>query len=436
MLSNINRNIIKLLTVLSVSLLLNLQVPAANAAQQINSVLAIVNDEVITKVDLDKKYKILLSKIEDRSQLPPRSVLDSQVLEKLILEKLQLQLAQQRDVSVTEKDISDTIKNIAKQQGLSLEQLKEKVDLEGLSFADFRNNIREQLIISELQQREVGFDTNVSDSEVENFINSPTGQDLTGTEYRLGHILLPYNEDSSNNKNLETEAKELVEELRRGADFSKLAIKKSSGANALEGGDLGFRSINKIPTIFVQNVSGMQIGDIAGPIKSASGFHIIKLQQKRVGSEEVHQELQARQILIKLNDKTTDQIAQKKLSKIRSYLLAGKNFASLAQEYSDEMASNYKGGDLGWVDKDKVLPEFYAKISVLQDDEVSQPFKTKLGWHLVQITGKRTNNDSIVAAKNRARAILHERKFNERLELWVKQLRASARVKSYLSKKS
>ena len=211
-------------------------------------------------------------------------------------------------------------------------------------------------------------------------------------------------------------------------------MKESSGANAFEGGDLGWRSIGKIPTLFVHSVANLEPGSVVGPIKSPSGFHIVKLKQKRVGKESVHQELHARQILIKTSDKVSDKDASKKLEKLRAKIVKGENFNKLAQEHSDELATNYKGGDLGWLDKDKVLPEFYSEISKLKSQEISKPFKTKMGWHLVQLIGKRNNNTSLVAAKNRARAILHERKFNERLEIWLKRLRANARVKNFLNK--
>lgn len=430
------RTIKSLVVGISFLIFLSSLAPTVSAAEKLNTVIAIVNEDVITKAELNTKYKILLTRIQDTAALPPEEQLKKQLLSKLIIDKLQLQLAKSRDINVSAKEINNVITNVAKEQELTLSQFKEKLDLEGISYLDYRRNIEEQLIVADLQQKEVGMDTNVTDSEVDSFLNSPLGQDLTGTEYRLGHILLTFPEKNSEKarKELKKKAKDIVQLLRNGADFGKIAMKESSGSNALEGGDLGWRTVGKIPTLFANDVVNLSINDVVGPIKSSSGYHIIKLKQKRIGHDDLHTEYKARHILVKIDPKVSDKDAKDKLDKIRTQIINGKDFKKLAQKNSDELSTNYKGGDLGWFNKDKVLPDFYSKVSKLQVDEVSKPFKTKLGWHLVQLIGKRSNSNSIIAARNRARGILHERKFNQRLELWLKRLHANARVKNYLDR--
>lgn len=424
---NIQAKIKFLFSLLIISLSCGLN---AAYAEPLDKIVAIVNDDIVTQQELDDRHKLILTRVPEDAQLPPRHVFEKQILDKLILEKLQIQLAKKQDISVDSITINSAIKDIAKNSNLSAQEFLEMINKLGVSSKYYRENIKNELILRELQRREIGIETIVTDSEVESFVNSPIGQDLSGTKYLIGHILLAFPEKATPNiiKDLEKQAYELTNKLKNGEDFSQMAMAKSSGQNALEGGNLGWRTIGEIPTLFVNYVASMNINNVRGPIKSSSGFHIIKLLEKKVGQEKLHQEIHVRQILLTPNEKLSNNQAKAQLEKIRSKILNGEKFVKLAQEKSTELGSRSRGGDLGWINKKSVVPKFFDTISKLKVNELSQPFQTELGWHLVEVLGKRNSNDSLTAARNRARYILHDKKFNEKLELWLQNLKANSKV--------
>ncbi len=403
-------------------------------AEPLDKVVAIVNDDIITKTELDARQRIILTRIHPDAQLPPQHILEKQILHKVILEKLQLQLAKKQDISVDSNAITNAIKNVVANENTTQAEMNSNLKQLGVTNEHFRNYIKNELVIAELQQREVGIETTVTESEVESFVNSPVGQDLSGTKYLLGHILLsfPENATSEDIKGLENIAYEVMKKLKHGDDFNKVAMAKSSGIKALEGGDLGWRTIGQIPSMFVKYVTSMNVHDIRGPVKSSSGYHIIKLKEKQVGKEKLHKEIHARQILLTPNEKLSTKVAKKQLEQIRKKLMSGADFMKFAHEKSNELGSKSRGGDLGWVNQSTVLPRFFNKISKLNINEISEPFETEIGWHLVQVLGVRNNNTSLAAARNRARAILHDKKFNEKLELWLKHLKASAKIETFM----
>lgn len=420
---------------ISIFIALNLGLNIAYA-QPLDKIIAIINDDIVTQTELNQKRNLVLSRIKPDAQLPPQHILNKQILDKIIIEKLQLQLAATQDISLESMQVNNTIKSFIANENITAEEFFRKLAGKGVPKDIFRNYIKNELIIAELQRREIGYDTVITNSEVESFVNSPIGQDLSGTKYLLGHILLSFPEIANPEKikTLETKAYKLVNKLKSGEDFSKTAMAQSAGINALEGGNLGWRTAGEIPTMFVKYITAMKVNDVRGPIKSSSGFHIIKLIEKKVGQEKLHKEIHARQILLTPNEKLSNDAARTKLLQLRAKLLKGADFMKMARENSTELSSRSRGGDLGWVSKSNVMPEFFDTINKLKTKQISQPFKTKMGWHLVQVLEKRNSNNSLEAAKNRAKAILHDKKFNEKLDLWLKNLKANAKIENFLGK--
>ena len=416
---------ITLIVVLSI--FLPFQVIASNSLDQ---VVAIVNNEVITKLELNKYTEILTSNIDtENMQLPSKDILNKQILTKMILDKIQLQLANATGITTDDQEINASIQEIAEDEKLTLTEFKRNLEKKGIDFSDFRKYIKNELTFATLRQRELAHDLTVSSADIDSFLNSPIGQDQSGAEYRLGHILLSIPDAATPQTitSIQKQAKQIITELKNDGDFAKIAMAKSAGQQALKGGDLGWRRISAIPTIFVEYVPSMKLNEIFGPIRSSSGFHIIKLNGKRIGDKKAYTEIHVRHILLKTGH-ISDQKIKDKLDHIRSQIIKGADFAKTAKQKSEETSTAEKGGDLGWINKKSVLPEFYSKIINLPLGEISEPFKTQLGWHLVQVLEKRSHETSSIAARNKAAAILKERKFQEKLEAWLKKIRNDAHV--------
>jgi peptidyl-prolyl cis-trans isomerase SurA len=404
----------------------------------LDKMVAAVNGEAITESQLNRQTQILLTRLQQTTTLPPMSVLQKQLLERMILEKLQLQLASQDTIDIDETTLNHALQDIAIRDGLSLSQLQQFLEEQGVSFAQFKETVKTELMLSKVQQKELGQQITISKAEIDHFLNSPAGLDQSGAEYNLGHILITFPSDSpskAQQQKTQQHAEQIVGELKAGANFAKMAMAKSASQHALNGGDLGWRKIESIPTTFVKIAPALQIGEIYGPIRDNSGFHIIKLLNKRAqttpagkSSAEAH----VRQILIKTNEKKSDTEAQTLLTALRTRIINGTSFTTLAQQYSEE-ATATKGGDIGWVTEKGVVPEFYQAITKLKSGEISQPFKSPLGWHLVLMLEKRSAHVPSETMRNKAMEILYQRKFDELLVTWLRQLRNNAEVQTYLN---
>lgn len=401
------------------------------ATQSLNKIAATVGTDIITTAELSTKTNLVIKDLTKQNiNLPPIHVLERQVLNKIILDRIQLQLAKELAIEVDSTSVTQAIEELAKKQNLTFEAYKEQIQQDGINFIDFRDYIKTELTISKLQQREIGNDIRISNADLDGYLNSPIGQDHSGIEYNVGHILIATSQQSNHNllKQAENKAINLVKELKQGKDFKQLAMANSADMLALDGGDLGWRQLHEIPSIFVKHIPMMQINQIIGPIQSASGFHIIKLHNKRLGKKPEYTEFKVRQILIKPNTKTSEQEAKATLSKLRDQIVKGQDFAKLAKKNSDELHTAAKGGDLGWISENSVVPEFWNNISKLPIGAISEPFKTSLGWHLVQILESRDLSHSKDALRHKAAEILREQKFNEMLEIWLKKIRDEAKV--------
>lgn len=424
-----------------IAILLNVAVAAsAYAGQPLDRIVAVVNGDAISKSELDNYTKLVISDIKQTpgTSLPTKDVLQQQVLSRMVMDKIQLQLAQQYGIEVDSLTVSQAVQNIAKQQNETVESLKSSLEARGINYSDYREVIRTELIVQNLQNKEVSQEITITKADIENFLSSPAGQDHSGAEYRLSHILLPISSSPSPEalRKAQTQAEQVVAGLKKGDDFKHVAMTKSAGRQALKGGDLGWRTTGELPTLFVSYVPTMSVGEIAGPIHSSSGFHIIKLQEKRVASQDQRSETHVRQILIKPDANTSSKEAEQILRGIKQQLKKGGDFAKLAVAKSQENRTAEHGGDLGWVNEGSVLPKFYQVMVKLRNNEISEPFETEDGWHLIQVLERRTQFTSNEAAWNKAREILTVRKANEALESWSKRIRDEARVEIYLDPES
>lgn len=426
---NIKNTVIKIALLSSIGMLC---VQSIAAKQVLDKIVAVVNNDVISQYELNNYTKLVVAELKAHATtvLPTEEILQQQALNRMILDKIQLQIAEQSGIEVDSITVSQTLQHMAQQKGQTMEQLRHETEARGIAFDAYRELIRNELIIQRLQARAVSQDVSITKSDIESFLSSPAGQDNTGTEYKIGHILLPAPDSPTPAalKQVQAKAEDIVTSLKNGANFEKTAMAKSAGRQALNGGDLGWRNTGELPTLFVNYIPTMQVGDIVGPIRSAGGFHIIKLQDKRTANEDHRTETHVRHILIVPDKNTSSEEAKSTLTAIRKQILKGSDFSKIAAKKSHDIRSASKGGDMGWVNEQSVLPKFYEVISKLRNNEISEPFLTEDGWNLVQVLDRRTRHTSDEAAWNRAMEILTIRKTNEAIEAWTKRIRDEARI--------
>ncbi|MDR2877289.1 MAG: peptidylprolyl isomerase [Chromatiales bacterium] len=410
--------------------------PLAQAAMtEIDRMVAIVNDDIITRTELDEQVKTVRAQLRQQRITPPaEDVLLRQVLEKMILERIQLQLAKQLSIIVDDDALNQAINGIATQNRLSLTEFRDVLQNEGYDFAEFRENIRKEMILVRLRQQSVDSRINITEQEVDNFLAIQRRQGLSNDEYRLGHILVSVPDGATPEQisAAQTRAKEILRQLREGADFSATAISSSDGQQALDGGELGWRRANELPTLFADIVPQMQVGDISEPIRSGSGFHIIKLSDHRTSERHTVDQTHARHILKSVNELVDDDNARAAVLELRARALAGEDFAALAREYSQDPGSATNGGDLGWISPGQMVGEFERTMNELTPGEISQPVRTRFGWHIVQVLERRQHDDTEEYTRDTAREAIFRRKAEEENQTWLQRLREEAYVEPRL----
>ena len=402
---------------------------------KLDRIVAIVNDDIISASELDGRVKELVGKLEQKgTPLPPMDVIQAQVLENMIAKRLQLQIAKQLGLSVDDATVTAAIANIAKTNNVTLLQLKEILEADGISFELFREQLREDILINRLRQKEVINRIVVTDQDVQNYLERETGSSRQRQAVHLLHILIATPEGASPEdvQAAREKAERLVKELRSGADFSNMAIRESDARQALEGGDLGWMEPQRIPNLFIQEVDNMEPGDISDPIRNASGFHIIKLAEVKGTQRMIITQTHARHILITTNEIISDSEAQHHLETLRERIIGGESFEALARSHSDDKASAIKGGDLGWTNPGDMVPAFEQQMDALQPNQISEPFKTQFGWHIVQVLERRDYDNTEEVMKNNARMELRKQKADEAIELWLRRLRDEAYVEILL----
>lgn len=417
---------------LSTSLLIGSLVVHA-APVEVDKVAAIADQDVIMVSEVKALSKQVKRQYKAQQQpLPSETVLHKQILEKLIQDSLQVQMAEKLGMKISEAQLEQTILGIAKDKNQTLPELQASLAEQGISYAEFRHSVREELLISEVSRIQVRRRINISEQEIDNLVKMMNSQGGKQLEYRIGHIMLKLSDDAtaneieaSNNK-----AESIVTKLRSGADFTELALAESQGPKALEGGDWGWMGVNDMPTLFAKAVEGANANDIIGPFKSANGLHIIKIIDERGQTKVTSTEVNARHILIKPSIILSDEKAKQLLDQYRSDIISGrKTFAELAKAHSEDPGSAVKGGELGWADPELYVPAFRDEVNRLDMREISQPFRSTHGWHLVQVMGKRTTDVTEQANKQKAYQILYSRRYNEEAQSWLNELREEAYVK-------
>jgi peptidyl-prolyl cis-trans isomerase SurA len=398
-------------------------------AEVLDRMVANVEGEAILESELQREIATIVQRIQaSKTAMPPDYVLKKQVLEKMIVEKLQRQLAEKAGINLSEEMLNNSATDIAQRNNMTLEQFKQELQKQGLSYQSFQDNMRNEIIINQLRGREIGDRIKVTDREIEHFIETEDKGGEGMGQYHLGHILIAVKEGASSAviQKAKNKANELVKALRSGQDFTKTAMSDSEDENALKGGDLGWQTKNDVATFFVDAVSKMKEGDVSDPIRSPSGFHIIKmLEMKGVGAHTITKS-KVRHILIKTNELIDDAEAQKRLLALKQRMVDGDDFATLARAHSDD-----KGGSLDWVGPDDLVKPFQEAMEKLAINEISEPVQTQFGWHLIQVLERESKDNTNEFKKNQIRDIIRKRKIEEETELWLRRLRDESSVEIY-----
>lgn len=403
------------------------------ATQIVDSIVAVVNDEVIVRSALDQQIRMIEQELHrQKIQLPPPKELEKQVLENMILSNLQLQLAKGTGIDVEDSSLNETLRNIAAQNKMDLQTFRQTIEKDKYSYERYREDIRNQLIIKNLQQRQVVNRITVTPQEIDNFLTNQQGQGET--EYHLLHILIATPEAASPEQieAKQTQAQEVIKKLKTGADFQAMAVAISNAPKALEGGDLGWLKEGELPSLFQGVVEKMLVGEISTPIRNASGFHIVKLLDKRTHQKMAVTQTQVRHLLIKTGEVVSDFEAKNRLEALKERIDAGEDFAQLAQTNSEDTTTSAKGGLLGWISPGEVAPEFDEVINHLAKNQTSAPFKSRYGWHIAQVLDRRTYDNTHQALRTQAAQQIQQRKIEEELQSWLRQLRDEAYVENRL----
>jgi peptidyl-prolyl cis-trans isomerase SurA len=398
---------------------------------EIDRIVAVVNDDVIVHSELQTRMRMVVEQLESSGvPAPSRDVLEKQVLEQLILDRLQMQMAASTGIRIDDETLNRQIADIARQNKLSLREFRDILERDGYNFAAFREEIRNELIKSRVQQRQVQDRVQITDRDIDNYIATRAKQGGNNPEYRIGHILIAVPDGASPEElaDARDEAEDILARLNAGANFGRTAAAESDGRQALEGGDLGWRKSGELPTLFEEVVPKLEKGEVSDVIRSPSGFHLIKLVDVRGAERHVINQTHARHILIKTNEVVSSSDARSRLGMLRSRILNGADFNELARANSDDPGSAVKGGDLGWLSPGDTIPAFEKSMEALEPGEISRPFETQFGWHIVQVLGRRDRDSTKEVQRAKAAEQLRNRRIDEELQGWFRQIRDEAYI--------
>ncbi|MHB8165736.1 MAG: peptidylprolyl isomerase [Sulfuricella sp.] len=407
-------------------------------AQLLDRIVAVVNNEVITQFELNDRMQIVMQQLKKRgTPLPPREVLEKQVLERMITDRIQLQFAKETGIRVDDLQLDKALQRVAQENNMTVEAFRAKLEKDGVSFAKFREEIRDEIILGRLREREVENRITVSDGEVESFLNSRAAQTGGEDEFNLAQILVRVPEQASPEQiqSKRALAEKALAELKK-EDFAQVAASYSDAPDALQGGVLGWRPASRLPALFLETVNGLKPGETSAVLRSPNGFHILKLLDKRSqGGALIVQQTHVRHILIKTSEIVSETDAKNRIIQLKERLDNGADFAKLARLYSEDGSAS-KGGDLGWLSPGETVPEFERAMDALKPGEISGPVKTPFGWHLIQVLARRSEDVSKERQTLMARKEIRARKADEAYESWLRQLRDQAFVEYRLEDKS
>jgi peptidyl-prolyl cis-trans isomerase SurA len=398
---------------------------APGAAVPLDRVLVVVNDEAITQWDLNEQRRVMLAQLKASNIAPPSNdVLDKQVMERLIVERALLQYAKENGIRVDDTTVERTILRVAEENKLKPDEFRKVLEREGIQYANYREDIRRQVLIQRVREREVDSKINVSDAEVDNYlatVASQAGED----EYMLSHIYVTVPEQATPDvvQARRQRAEDALAQVKAGKDFAEIAASYSNAPDAGSGGNLGWRSRARLPSVFADVVRTMKPGEVSGILRSAGGFHIVKLADVRnVNQPTVVEQTHARHILIKVNETTSEAEAKAKIDRLKDRLAGGAKFEDLARVNSED-TSSVRGGDLGWISPGDTVPDFDRAMAKLAVGEISEPVRTPFGWHLIQVVERRKQDVTQDRRREQARAALRQRKSDEAFDDFVRQLR-------------
>ncbi|WP_456405001.1 peptidylprolyl isomerase [Thiolapillus sp.] len=408
---------------------------AACAEDLMDRIVAIVNDDVVLHSELQQEADAIRSKLAQAGAPDlPESELEEQALERLIVHKLQMAEAKKLGVSVDDETLLKAMNNIAAQNGLTLEELAAALEEQGMSMDEYRQELRNEITLQRLRNREVISRIQITKAEVDNYLahaeENPGGREA----YRIRHILIPTPDGASSEDiaKARKQAEQIMQRLQKGEDFAALATRYSAGRQSLEGGDLGWLEAGQVPSLFLKELAEMERGDMRGPFHAASGFHIIKLEDYKGGDRNIIKQTHARHILVRTNELTSDDDARNRLQQLYQRIQGGEDFAALARAHSDDKGSAIKGGDLGWVSPGNLVPKFEEVMDALPKGGLSEPFRTQFGWHIVQVLDRRDFDATDEVKRNKAKIALRKRKADEALQLYLRKLRDQAFVEKRL----
>ncbi len=422
---------------LLLSLVIATPVALAATLEELDSIVAVVNKDVIVRSELDREITLALPQMREKGgEMPPRAELERQVLERMIEKRLQMQEAQRIGIKVEDAALTQAMEGIAQRNNLTLEGLQAALVASGIRFEDFREDTRSQIVMSQLQAREVIKNITVTDPEVKRFLARESDSLIERTDVRLSHILVAVPETASleEQEQARKKAQAMVAKLRAGGDFGQLARSESQGQQTQEGGDLGWFAIADVPSLAQEVARTLSKGEVSNPLRSPSGFHIIKVTDIKGQGPAVITQTKARHILIRTNEVVSDNDARIRLEQLRMRLVGGDDFANLARANSDDTGSALKGGDLGWLNPGDTVPQFEAVMNELAPNQISQPFKSSFGWHIVQVNERRSQDTTEELMQLKAKQKLRERKADEAVKQWLRKLRDEAYIEDRLAK--
>jgi peptidyl-prolyl cis-trans isomerase SurA len=398
---------------------------------ELDRIVAIVNDDVLMESELTVRMREISNELRSKGiPPPPIVVLKKQVLERLILQRLQLQEASQSGVRIEDEVLNRTIQKIAEGNGLTLNQFKRILERDGHSFSQFREDVRNQIMIGRVRNRLVNNRIKVSDQEIDHLLENLEKRGGLSNQYRIGHILIavPEAATTSQIQELRARAQRVVDKLKAGADFRQTAAANSDSQTALDGGDLGWRKQGELPSAFEEIVPGMDTGQVSDIIRTPGGFHIIKLLEKQGADQVVLIQTKVRHILIKPTTVVSETDARSRIEQLRNRVMSGESFEQLAKSNSDDTASAVNGGDLGWTTPGQMANEFEDAMNATAVGEVSPTFSSPFGWHILKVEDRREYDGTDEFRRNKAREIISKRKMEEELELWLRRLRDEAYI--------
>lgn len=400
----------------------------AQRIEPIDSIVALVDDDIVLRSELDLSIKGIVDRIRQQGgDMPPKHLLESQVLERLIIRRLQLQRAFQTGIRISDADIDQSLLRLAEQNKLTLSQLRQVIEADGEDFAEFRQNIGEEMMTERLRQRVLNSMDPITDTEIDILLASDK---FNGGEYNISHILIALPEGATPQQIAmqESKANDVYRQCQEGLDFASAAISYSTSQEALEGGLVGWRDLNSVPTAFSDAIKDLRAGEFTAPIRSPAGFHIVKVNDYREQTLVMSTEYHARHIMIQTNDLLSPRQAMKSIRDIHARLKNGEDFETLAREYSDDTSSANLGGDMGWFVPAAFGERMEQTLVALSDGDICEPFQTANGWHIIERLGTREKDVSIESTRNAARTNLQNQKMDIEIERFLQQMRDEAYV--------